>query len=62
VFRSTHLPLAWKGQYITDRQGNRVYVSLNRSEFWNDIIVYLPAKLHRCYEEKKFDFDLDDKV
>lgn len=51
VFRTTHLPLAWKGQYITDRQGNRVYMSLNRSEFWNDIIVYLPALLHNHYEE-----------
>lgn len=61
VFRTTHLPLAWKGQYVTDRQGNRVYMSLNRSQFWNDIIVYLPALLHKYYEEKSFDFDKDDE-
>jgi len=59
VFRTTHMPLAWKGQYITDRQGNRVYMSLNRSQFWNDIIVYLPALLHKHFEEKRFEQDDD---
>lgn len=59
VFRTTHWHLAWKGQYIVDRQGNRVYMSLNRSKFWNDIIVYLPAILHKHFEDKNFDYDRD---
>lgn len=46
-----HYPFApWRGQYITDRNGERVFKSLRRSTFWKDIIVYMPALLHLQYE------------
>lgn len=46
-----HYPFApWRGQYVTDRNGERVFKALNKSSFWKDVIVYMPALLHHQYE------------
>lgn len=46
-----HYPFgAWRGQYVVDRTGERVFKSLNRTSFWKDIIVYMPALLHEQFE------------
>jgi hypothetical protein len=52
ILTSLHFPFgAWKGQFVTDRYGNKEYKALTRSSFWQDIYVYLPALLHRLYEQ-----------
>lgn len=46
-----HYPFgAWRGHYVMDGNGKRVFKSLNRTSFWKDIVVYMPALLHRQYE------------
>lgn len=43
-----HLPFgAWKGRWVVDKQGKKEWKSLNTSSYWQDGIVYLPARLHR---------------
>jgi hypothetical protein len=47
-----HYPFGpWRGQYVIERNGERVFKSLNRTEFWKDIIVYMPAFLHYQLEK-----------
>lgn len=42
-----HLPLRpWKGCWIVDKKGRKVWKSLTASSYWEDGIVYLPAFLH----------------
>lgn len=47
-----HYPFGpWRGQYVVDRTGKKVFKSLNRTAFWSDVIVYMPAFLHHQFEE-----------
>lgn len=49
-----HFPLgAWKGLWITDRTGQKVWKSLYASSFWRDGIVYLPPHLHQQMKQGK---------
>lgn len=42
-----HFPLgAWKGRWIVEKDGTRVWKSLYASSFWDDGIVHLPSYLH----------------
>ncbi len=51
AMQALHYPFgAWKGQFIKNRQGEKIFKSLNKSHFWKDIIVYLPALLHKQFE------------
>jgi hypothetical protein len=50
-----HFPLgAWKGRWITDSQGNKVWKSLFASSFWQDGMVHLPSFLHNQMEKGIF--------
>ncbi|MCB1113778.1 MAG: hypothetical protein KDK62_03390 [Chlamydiia bacterium] len=52
ILLSIHYPFGpWRGQYVTDRTGEKVFKSLNRTSFWKDIIVYTPAFLHYQFEK-----------
>ena len=41
---------AWRGQYVIERDGQRVFKSLSRTSFLKDIVVYMPALLHKQLE------------
>lgn len=51
AIQAIHYPFgAWKGLYVVDRQGQKIFKALNKSQFWSDIVVYLPALLHKQFE------------
>ena len=50
-----HLPLgAWKGRWVVEKNGQRVWKSLVASTFWQDTEVYLPGYLHKQTEKGVF--------
>lgn len=51
LFVLIHYPLgAWRGRWVVDHQGQRVWKSLMNSSFWTDTMTYLPAFLHKQHE------------
>lgn len=47
-----HLPFgAWKGVHLMKETGESTHKSLTKTDFWQDTVVFLPAMLHRKYEE-----------
>ncbi len=47
-----HLPFgAWRGVQLESETGETTHKSLLKTDFWQDTVVYLPAMLHRKYEE-----------
>lgn len=55
VIKWTHLPFgAWKGQWVVEKNGQKVWRSLLHSTFLQDTVVYLPAYLHKQQEQGVF--------
>lgn len=55
LFILIHYPLgAWRGRWVIDKQGQKVWKSLLNSPFWKDAITYLPAYLHKQHETGVF--------
>lgn len=52
---------AWRGQYIVDRSGTKIWKSLyHTSSFWQDMIVYHPAFLHTQFERGHIQKNVDE--
>lgn len=46
-----HYPFApWRGTWVLDDSGNKIWKSLTASTFWKDGIVYHPSYLHKLHE------------
>lgn len=51
LFILSHYPLgAWRGRWVVDKGGQKVWKSLTNSSFWKDAITYLPAYMHKQHE------------
>lgn len=51
LFILIHYPLgAWRGRWVVDDEGQKVWKSLTSSSFWKDAVTYLPAYLHKQHE------------
>lgn len=52
VLTLLHLPFgAWRAVRLKSETGVTTHKSLVKTDFWKDTVVYLPAMLHRKYEE-----------
>lgn len=55
ILKWAHFPFgAWKGQWMVERNGQKVWKSLLHSTFLQDTVVYLPAYLHKQQEQGVF--------
>ncbi len=53
VLTFLHLPLgAWKSLWSQSETGTPKKYTLVDTDFWKDTVVYLPAMLHKKYEEE----------
>lgn len=53
LIRAIHFVFGgWKGRYIVDKSGNKVWRSLYQSDFWTSAKVFLPSLLHKKQEDK----------
>jgi hypothetical protein len=63
LFILIHYPLgAWRGKWVVDKQGQKVWKSLINSSFWKDAVTYMPAYLHKQHEIGVFAEDAKHKV
>ena len=42
----------WKGKWVEEKKGSKVWKSLTSSSFWKDGITHMPAHLHSHVDSK----------